>query len=80
MIENFSLNKVKLLASFILFFFAITCAQASHLRAGQITIVRNSCTSREVLITITVYTNTASEVKFGEDGILDFGDGTNMVV
>lgn len=80
MIENFSLNKVKLLASFILFFIAITCAQASHLRAGQITIVRNSCTSREVLITITVYTNTASVVKFGEDGILDFGDGTNMIV
>lgn len=80
MIENFSLNKVKLLASFILFFVAITCAQASHLRAGQITIVRNSCTSREVVITITVYTNTLSEVKFGEDGILDFGDGTNMVV
>jgi len=80
MIENFSLNKVKLLASFILSFIAITCAQASHLRAGQITIVRNSCTSREVLITITVYTNTASVVKFGEDGILDFGDGTNMVV
>lgn len=80
MIENFSLNKVKLLASFILSLIAITCANASHLRAGQITVTRPSCRERTVIITITVYTNTASEVKFGEDGILDFGDGTSMIV
>lgn len=80
MIENFSLKKVKLLASFILFFIAITCAQASHLRAGEITVKRVSCTARQVIITITVYTNTLSPVLFGGDGILDFGDGTSIVV
>jgi hypothetical protein len=53
---------------------------ASHLRCGYITAERTNCNSRELRITITVYTNTASDVKFGEDGILTFGDGTSLVV
>ncbi len=50
-------------------------ALATHLRAGEITITRTNCTSLTFLITITAYTNTGSEIKFGE-GLLDFGDGT----
>ena len=48
---------------------------ATHLRAGEITVERKSCTSLAFIITITVYTNTGSEIKFG-DGILDYGDGS----
>lgn len=55
-------------------------AFASHLRCGYITAYRENCNSREYTITITVFTNTSSEVKFGEDGFLDFGDGTTIVV
>ncbi len=79
MIENFSLNKVKLLASFILLLTTVSNAYASHLRAGQITVVRQGC-GNYVRITVTVYTNTASPVRFGEDGVLDFGDGTSITV
>ncbi len=50
-------------------------ALATHLRAGEITIERVNCTSLAFKITITVYTNTGSEIRFG-DGLLDFGDGT----
>lgn len=46
---------------------------ATHLRAGEITVTRLSCTSLTFRITITVYTNTGSDIKFG-DGVLDFGD------
>lgn len=48
---------------------------ATHLRAGEITVTRVNCTSLTFLITITVYTNTGSEIKFGE-GLLDYGDGS----
>lgn len=48
---------------------------ATHLRAGEITVHRLSCTSLTFRITITVYTNTGSDIKFGE-GLLDFGDGS----
>ncbi len=50
-------------------------SQATHLRAGEITVQRVSCTSREYIICITVYTNTGSEIRFG-NGNLDFGDGS----
>jgi hypothetical protein len=81
MIEIFSKVKmVKLLLSVVLSLITVGLATASHLRAGEITVERRNCTSREVWITITVYTNTASDVKFGEDGILYFGDGTRIVV
>jgi hypothetical protein len=60
--------------------FAISLAFGSHLRCGYITAQLVNCASREYLITITVYTNTSSDVKFGGDGSLNFGDGTSMVV
>ena len=54
-------------------------AEATHLRAGEITVRRESCTSLTFIITITVYTNTGSEIKFG-DGGLDFGDGSALFI
>jgi hypothetical protein len=53
---------------------------ATHLRAGEITVRRESCTSLTFLITITVYTNTGSQIKFGEPGLLDFGDGSQPLM
>ena len=55
---------------------------ASHLRAGEITVERESCSSLTFRITVTVFTNTINTtVLFGgiEDW-LDFGDGTRMLV
>lgn len=52
-----------------------TLAYATHLRAGEITVERLSCTSLTFRITITVYTNTGSPIKFGR-GVLDYGDGS----
>ena len=49
-------------------------ARGSHLRAGEITATRINC-SLEYEICITVFTNTATTIRFG-DGVLDFGDGT----
>lgn len=61
----------------ILYFLPATESRATHLRAGEITLERISCSSREFLITVTVYTNTLSTVRFGGDGeYIDFGDGT----
>ncbi|CAN5486802.1 hypothetical protein BH09BAC3_BH09BAC3_32870 [soil metagenome] len=61
--------------SALLVFFCLNAAKATHLRAGEITITRQSCTSLTFTITINVYTNTGSQIRFG-DGILDFGDGS----
>lgn len=55
---------------------------ATHLRAGQITVqkVGNNC-DFTYLITVTVYTNTASPVLFGgSQDVLDFGDGDFVLV
>ncbi len=49
------------------------------MRAGEITLERVSCTDLTFKITITVYTDTGSPIKFG-DGTLDFGDGTNPLI
>jgi hypothetical protein len=49
--------------------------RATHLRAGEITLDRVSCTELTFKITITVYTDTGSPIKFG-DGDLNFGDGS----
>ncbi len=57
---------------------------ATHLRAGEIIVERVNCQSLTFKITITVYTNTGSTVQFGGtqglDDLLDFGDGTQMLV
>lgn len=56
-------------------------AKATHLRAGEITVERVSCNSRQFKITVTVYTDTESSVLFGgSQDILDFGDGSRTLV
>ena len=54
-------------------------AQATHLRAGEITVRRDACNSLKFWITITVFTNTINtQVLFGgDDDILDFGDNSD---
>jgi hypothetical protein len=52
-------------------------SQATHLRAGEITVERVSCNGLTFSITITAYTNTGSSVKFS-DGTLDFGDSHSI--
>lgn len=55
-------------------------SRATHLRAGDIVAERVGC-GRTFRITITVYTNTGSTVRFGgETDVLNFGDGTWMYV
>ena len=64
-----------------MFLFPVWDAQATHLRAGQITVERISCINRTVRITVRVYTDTESPVLFGgEQDVLNFGDGTSMLV
>lgn len=54
---------------------------ATHLRAGEITAVRSSCSSLTFIITVTVYTNTNSDVEFGGEGeLLIFGDSSSIEV
>ncbi|HMJ67257.1 MAG TPA: gliding motility-associated C-terminal domain-containing protein [Cyclobacteriaceae bacterium] len=59
---------------FFLLFLSPFIGYSTHLRAGEITVERINCSSLTFRITITVYTNTGSEIRFGE-GLLDFGDG-----
>ena len=62
-------------------FFILMESQATHLRAGDIVVERQNCSTRRFKITVTVYTNTGSTVRFGgEQDILNFGDGTWMYV
>lgn len=69
-------------SGFLAFLFLLVNYQAfaTHLRAGNITVTRPSCSSLTLLITITVYTNALSTVKFSDAGAgtLDFGDGTSL--
>jgi hypothetical protein len=60
-------------------------SSATHLRAGEITVVRDNCASLTFKITITVYIDTESGVKFGDPSdsgqdVLDFGDGEQYFV
>jgi len=80
-----SANCYKILLALIAFgWTGIHQAMATHLRAGEITVVRENCQSLTFTITITVYTNTGSSVLFGgrvgEDDILEFGDGEWILV
>ncbi len=51
---------------------------ATHLRAGEITLVRKSCSNYTYTVTLHVYTKNSSTVKF-EGGTLDFGDANPPV-
>ncbi len=71
-----------ILAYFLLFFawFSFSEVNATHLRAGDITLTRLSCSSYQYRITLHIYTNVSSPVKFSQAGAgnLDFGDGSNI--
>ncbi len=56
---------------------SIQSAFATHIRAGEITVTRKSCTF-DFIITIAVYTNTSSPIKFSNNGSgeLNFHDGS----
>jgi hypothetical protein len=58
--------------------------QATHLRAGQIRVERIGCSSLQVKVTVTVYTDTGCGggcVLFGgPQDVLDFGDGAVVLV
>ncbi len=68
----------RLLGALALIFFIHADLWATHLRAGEIILERVSCTSLTFRITINIYTDTGSPIKFG-DGTLDFGDGTTFI-
>ena len=54
-------------------------ASATHLRAGDITLRRLSCSSYQYTITLHVYTKWGTPVKFG-GGTLNFGDGSKPLI
>ncbi len=54
-------------------------ANATHLRAGDITLTRLSCSSYQYTITLWVYTKWSTPVKFG-GGTLNFGDGSAPLI
>src|SRR5258706_14611513 len=62
----------------VLVFFSID-ANATHLRAGDITLRRLSCSSYQYTITLHVYTKWGTPVKFG-GGTLNFGDGSKSLI
>ncbi|MBI3482369.1 MAG: gliding motility-associated C-terminal domain-containing protein, partial [Bacteroidetes bacterium] len=70
---------------FVRFFFLFVplvsislAAQATHLRAGDITVTRLSCSSYRYRVTLHIYTRANVPVKFssGNSGELSFGDGS----
>ncbi len=52
---------------------------ATHIRAGEITLRRKDCSSLTYIVTINMYTDTGSPIRFG-DGELRFGDGSPVVI
>ncbi len=76
--KSYLLHRLLVGLLFASLFFSIS-ANATHLRAGEITLERISCTDLTFKITITVYTDTGSPIKFG-DGTLDFGDGSKPLI
>lgn len=56
---------------------------ASHLRAGEITVQRVNCSALTFRITITVFTNTKTDARFGGDqdvSYMYFGDGDKVFI
>ena len=65
----------------ILFVFCLSYARATHLRAGELTVTRENCSSLVFIITLTTYTDSRSPVRVGGEGErIYFGDGESVVV
>ena len=78
MVNKLNTNLLRL-ALVMIMFLLVSLPQklwATHLRAGEIIVERVDCAALTFRITIIVYTDTGSEVRFGE-GLLDFGDGSD---
>ncbi len=68
--------------AFVLMFMAIGVSHqmyGTHIRAGEITIVRTNCNSLTFEITFTGYRDTGSNIIFG-DGFMNFGDGSDQLL
>lgn len=52
---------------------------ATHIRAGEITLRRKDCTSLTYIVTINMYTDTGSPIRFGA-GELRYGDGSPVFI
>jgi hypothetical protein len=52
---------------------------ATHIRAGEITLRRKDCTSLTYVVTINMYTDAGSPIRFG-NGDLRFGDGSDVFI
>ncbi len=67
-------------SSMVLAALTTTVAMATHLRAGDITLRRKSCSSYAYTITLHIYTKFSAPVKFsqGNSGQLNFGDGSKI--
>ncbi len=69
----------KILIVFLLMLTASHAVEATHIRAGEITIRRNNCNNLTFEITFTGYRDTGSTINFG-DGFMDFGDGSDALL
>lgn len=73
----------RIFSIFLVLVFGIALSgHATHLRAGEIIVTREDCSSLVFTITVTVFTNTDdTNILFGgEDDWLDFGDGNRILV
>jgi hypothetical protein len=72
------LKPVRYLFVFLLVCVSIIKAEATHLRAGDITVTRLSCSSYRYRIVLHIYTRANVPVKFssGNSGELNYGDGS----
>ncbi|WP_224999332.1 T9SS type A sorting domain-containing protein [Cesiribacter sp. SM1] len=55
-------------------------AHATHIRAGEITASRTDSQALTFEVTLKGYADRDSQVIFGSNGTLDFGDGTSLVI
>ena len=73
--------RLRLFILCLVFGFLTKVGNATHIRAGEITLERISNTSLTYRITITIYRDTRSGVQIGEGGggaTFSFGDGTSL--
>ena len=63
--------------TFFVCFLATIISEATHLRAGQITLKQVS--ELTYTVTLKIFTNTGSFIRFG-DGELNFGDGSSVLI
>ncbi len=74
-------KRFRLLFFGIILFFLSQPVEATHIRAGEITVQRINCQSKTFIIFITGYVDLiGGQVPFGRGGILHFGDGSEGIV